>query len=445
MRVKIFSFLIILVFISSILSPGLKADRQKETNIDLNYVDHDPIVITDDSEFANYSTSGSGAFIDPYIIEGLRIVTDGVDAISVEDTTKYFEIRDCYFSTSRTNGTGINLDYVQTSTCKITNNTFFGCQDGINYGRGASLIKDNSFISVGTGIEHATFYTLENYTIVDNNVFSDCVFGIWVLFGGTMILQNNLFEGCYMAVNVQLGSFVHGLNNHFDGNSYGFYAWGSNFSLIGNLFENGMYEDFEIFSGYIHLESNTATNKGLIKVGGLTTIVNNTFLGGLDMRESTGSVIANNSFEGGPYGLMLTNSDNCSIIDNEFRENDGYGVQITNGSCLNIFKNVFYLNNNGSAQARDDGSNNLWYDPITETGNHWTVKNSEDIVDYDYYIPGSAGSVDLYPKIVFVIDELPITAPLTSDEPSDSNDSSFFVFPVIIGLVVIPLLRKKRR
>ena len=250
MRVKIFSFLIILVFISSILSPGLKADQQKETNINLNYLDHDTIVITDDSELANYSTSGSGIAIDPYIIEGLRIVTDGVDAIDIEDTTKYFEIRDCYFSTGRTNGTGIILSYVQTSTCKIINNTFFNCQDGISYGRGVSLIKDNSFISVGSGIEHASFYTLENYTIIDNNVFSVCTFGIWALFGGNMIVQNNLFEGCYMAVNIQLGGYVDILNNHFNGNSYGFYAWGSNYSLVGNLFENGMYEDFEIFSGY---------------------------------------------------------------------------------------------------------------------------------------------------------------------------------------------------
>lgn len=425
MRVQIFSFLIILVFISSILPPGLKADLQKETNLNLNYVDHDPIVITDDSELANISTSGSGTSIDPYIIESLRIVTNDETAISISSTTKYFEIRNCYFSTGKNNSAGIKLS-ISESTCKIINNTFFSCSDGIAFSIGASLIKDNSFISVGTGLEQVVFFsTKENYTLIENNGFIDCTFGIWSFFGEKLSIQNNFFESCYMAINNQIGNFFQILNNHFNYNSYGFYGWGFNFTLIGNLFENSMYEDFEIVSDYTLLEANTFNNKGLFKVGGFSTITNNTFKSGLDMRESTGSVIANNSFEGGPYGLMLTNSDNCSIYDNHFINNLGYALALKNGSNNYIHHNIFEENNDGNVQARDDGSDNFWYDPLTNTGNYWSDYSNEE----PYEIDGSANAIDPYPEEVATASEF--------------NFNYFFAFPVIISLVILVGYKRK--
>ena len=77
------------------LISGSKASLQNETTI--NYIDHGPIVIENNSELAAASTSGSGTEIDPYIIEGFNFTTDNGNAITITGITDFLEIRDCYF------------------------------------------------------------------------------------------------------------------------------------------------------------------------------------------------------------------------------------------------------------------------------------------------------------------------------------------------------------
>jgi hypothetical protein len=74
---------------------------------------------------------------------------------------------------------------------------------------------------------------------------------------------------------------------------------------------------------------------------------------------------------------------NCSIL----------GIALETGSRnISIIENWFGPNNTQNAQ--DDGEENLWYGEYWQMGNYWS--------DYSgigsYLIPGSAESVDLYPK-----------------------------------------------
>jgi parallel beta-helix repeat protein len=99
---------------------------------------------------------------------------------------------------------------------------------------------------------------------------------------------------------------------------------------------------------------------------------------------------------------------------NQVSNNGGYGIDISSGSNNRIFENAFIGNNGATgtynashAQARDDGTHNLWnYTYVyswDEPGNYWSdwttpdVVPPQDIVDYPYIIAGSAGAKDYYP------------------------------------------------
>ncbi len=74
---------------------------------------------------------------------------------------------------------------------------------------------------------------------------------------------------------------------------------------------------------------------------------------------------------------------NCSIL--------GIALE-TNSHNISIIENWFGPNNTQNAQ--DDGEENIWYDEYCQMGNYWSDYSGEG----PYLIPGSAGSVDLYPK-----------------------------------------------
>ena len=77
---------------------------------------HDPIVISDDSEFTseNGVVSGSGNESDPYIIENWEIALDAASEASagilISGTESHFVVRDAYIHGELYSGDGIRLE-----------------------------------------------------------------------------------------------------------------------------------------------------------------------------------------------------------------------------------------------------------------------------------------------------------------------------------------------
>ncbi|MBD3157531.1 MAG: hypothetical protein GF309_01970 [Candidatus Lokiarchaeota archaeon] len=89
-------------------------------------------------------------------------------------------------------------------------------------------------------------------------------------------------------------------------------------------------------------------------------------------------------------GFNLYDCTQCILQDNTIMNNDRMGVQIWMGSDNNvIFANDIHGN---SQNAEDNGTDNSWYE--SGVGNKWGDYDGEGY----YYIPGSAGSIDVYPE-----------------------------------------------
>lgn len=90
----------------------------------------DPISITSNAAFIGVASSGNGTVDDPYIIENLSITNNTANLIYIENTTAYFEIRNCLLNGTDGSYDGIvlnNTDYGNLST-----NDIFRCNYGIH-------------------------------------------------------------------------------------------------------------------------------------------------------------------------------------------------------------------------------------------------------------------------------------------------------------------------
>jgi len=151
-----------------------------------------------------------------------------------------------------------------------------------------------------------------------------------------------------------------------------------------------------------------------------TTIAQNVFrANGVLSRESADSSIIDNYVEGNAavqgHGIHLSNSHNFTIKGNELYElytglffesslsnitifnnlvhdNQWYGIELRE-TCegFRIYNNSFWYNDLGN--AIDNGNSNYWDDGIS-IGNQWDDYNGTGV----YVIPGSAGSVDHFPR-----------------------------------------------
>ena len=120
------------------------------------------------------------------------------------------------------------------------------------------------------------------------------------------------------------------------------------------------------------------------------TLFNNEI--GISLEESMECMISYNEISDNGYGVFLDASANSTIANNTIYENH-YGIYVTEGSLGNLM----YLNcliGQSVVNALDNGAYNLW-DDGPGRGNIWDDFNGTGM----YEIPGSAGSVDRFPRL----------------------------------------------
>ncbi len=346
----------------------------------INYIPHDSIEITNDSNFTDYGFPGYGNSTHPYIIENYEIITANDTGILISQTTMHFLIRNCYVNA---NINGIYIYNTALNTADLVNNTCMNNDVGIfiEGSRGNKLIENRC-----------------NYNLYGITVSSAI---------GTLISETtcdfNTFDGISLVENTDIVNIINSecSNNGRDGISLDFaqsvYIISSTCSANGN---NGiaLYSAFDVLitdnivstNDFHGISLDRSTNAD-VKNCSFT----NNRVDGIYVRETDSCSIFNNSVSGNRIAINIVTTDSSLITYNRVSNNELYALNLGFVSENNIMHHNNFTNNNigSESQAIDNGKNNLWYDEETLDGNWWSDLGS----DCTYKIDGKARSKDKYP------------------------------------------------
>ena len=351
------------------VSETLKNNNEPELKI-AGYWIVSPIIINGNSGWETASSTydwitGSGTWIDPYIIENVRIDGGYSDScILIRNSNVYFIIRNVtvYHSGAGSQDAGIVLNSVNKGT--LTNNSFSDNYNGVYivYGNNNTLSENIVSNNIKNGIY---LDSSNNNTVSGNTANINGDYGIRLASS-----FNNTVSGNTANNNGQFGIYlVYGHNNTISGNTannntyYGIHLWGY---------------DNNIVSG------NTANNNGYY---------------GIYLLYSDNNVVLRNDAHNSRAGITLAESIENEILGKICSNNWEWGILVHSDSALNIISKNNFTNN--YRHAKDDGYGNQWDNG--SIGNYWDnytgVDTDDDgIGESPYtYIFGSVGSQDNYP------------------------------------------------
>ena len=368
-------------------------------------IPHEPISVSNDTELANLASSGTGLFLDPFIIEDLAISTALGHGIHVKNTTSHFIIKNNFIDTNRVEGHfGIFLENVTSGTAILRNNTVQYSMKGIYVvNSSASIIEDNycywpywDNYHEASGIE---LYDSFN-SIIYNNTCLQNKYGIKIIFSDLTVVQSNT-----CSYNYGPGLMVQD---------------SSDLLIISNIFS--FNDDFFYSCAYCP-----------------TTLL---------------------------FGIYLSNVELTDIINNEIISNGYYGILIDADSSFNrVYTNsfidnfakwesyCFYVGCDGESysQAYDDGTTNLWFYEFINQGNYWNEFNELG----DYLINGLAETADELPlnenmELIATLDNTttdtadPSTTTIDDGPMIAEDDASLSFYEILGTFILIAFLLKKK-
>ena len=342
--------------------------------------------------------SGSGTWIEPYIIEDLTISGFGAISYGVEikNSDAFFIIRNCEIYNTLENG--IYLDFVNNSllinnNCskngyagiallyRCFNNTISGNTVNNNDANGIYLYEENNNNTISgntvndNGDTGISLHWYSNNTIITENIVNknvDIGIELYDYCGFNTILDNTMNNNGEKGINLE-------------------------YQCSNNTISNNIIENNKFFG--VYLESQCIKNTFIEN-----TIRNNSEGVYLDSRCNYNIISGNIISDNIQYGIYLIGGGEGEgnefnlIIDNLISQNN-IGVCIDSNSDNNtLFKNFFVEN---VKHAVDNGIDNKWNS--TTIGNYWDNHtgpddNKDGIVDIPYnYIGGTAGSIDYLP------------------------------------------------
>lgn len=208
-RVKQTHTLTILLFVVIILSTlpniyNLEIEGFSTSKLQISSL---PVEITKNEDFISYGFKGLGTVTEPYIIEDLEIENEvELPGITIENTTKYFVIRNCYINNLET---GIRITNIADETGIIHNNTIYECDNAIVVNKSNSLLIQSNLCNTSYYYGLSLFDS-NDCTISHNIIYWSRLHGIY--------LNNNSDNN-----NIYRNFFV--LNNCKIYHAHPYYAW----------------------------------------------------------------------------------------------------------------------------------------------------------------------------------------------------------------------------
>ncbi len=232
-----------------------------------SYIFHEPVNVSNDFELATVATSGSGTKLDPYVLQGWNITTNGVHGISIQHTSAHFIIRNCVIETGRIRHIyGIFINDTADNTAIITNNTCLNNDVGI-------LVKYSTNVNITDNLcnqnsHNGIWLYYSKNCIVSSNICNENYWeGIWLVYSNYSTIANNICKSNIWGIHVHLGSSNNSIHRNLieDSIRYAIHlSEGCNNNLIHhNIFlKNGYYESQAYDDGINNQWYNPATNKG---------------------------------------------------------------------------------------------------------------------------------------------------------------------------------------
>lgn len=190
------------------------------------YVDHEPIIISGDYELAQQAQqngwNGDGTDDNPFIIEGLMIVSEGHHCIRIESVTEYhFIVRNCRLVANDeswgvcirvygcVNGAVENCtmetgyqgaDFWQSNDCRLSKCNISGVGCGINLTETERILVDENWVE---DCWWALMLCMAYDTHVSDNYLRKSEVGVNSQFSGRTMLDNNTIVDNLTGFNVE--------------------------------------------------------------------------------------------------------------------------------------------------------------------------------------------------------------------------------------------------
>ncbi|MFW9974704.1 MAG: right-handed parallel beta-helix repeat-containing protein [Candidatus Thorarchaeota archaeon] len=468
---------------------GIIAAATNQDQLISSYAPHSPIIINSNLDFESQGWPGNGTQSNPFIIEGLSIVTDGKECINISHTDVFFVIRDCYISSVK-EWEGLYNRGV----------TFGDVTNGII----ERVVISKKWLAI-------TIFSSSNCSIIECEIYDSCLaIDINGCYGEDYpehcrVFNNTIYENkegihlyhvshCEIDRNNIVGDIclqetVECIvsNNRIDGSQATFWSYylcfyeAVNTIVVNNTMVNSGLEFDILYNPSLQLYNNTVNGKPIGYFTSLSdSIINPSDYGqiilidcnNVTVRDGTISntarsisfyscnecVIDNCTIYSCGFGATLCGSDHCSIIFSDFHDNKQWGIAITESSNTIVTRNIVYENqgkgvfvppmgsygnaiyhnmicSNGKGftisdgNSWDDSQNNVWDDGLS-LGNFWDDYTGTG----NYRIPGDALSVDRYPSRADSVSEsgLWVGFNINPSEPTE-NDT------VIVSVGVIDI------
>jgi len=282
-----------------------------------------------------------------------------------------------------------NDQTLQRNTCKDNS-------DGIEITSSSNSIFSNTCESnTAKGI---FFNEGSSGNLVETNTCSENLHGIYMLNTGSNTLRSNACSsntGKGIALYTATSSTLED-NDCSHNQEEGIYVGSlqeksSNIIIRRNDLENNSYGLILVESDHCTVSDNrlfSNVNDGLVLSHSATNII-------------TGNALGENEI----YGLRFGAVSSGNIVEkNDFEGNGNFAILLDSGSNNQVKYNRFADNNGAGVQASDNGSSNVW-DDNSGKGNYWSdyttrypaATNDGVAWNTDYDIAGSAGAEDSSP------------------------------------------------
>lgn len=353
----IFFVLVLLLQFSSNWTTGM--NDENEQIIELNLTLSDGIRIND-ANISSYSSSGTGASDDPYIIENLIIDTTDSLAVEFYYVTSYFILRDsslkgatygvyminvalgvsqvinCTIEGGLSIG-GINSHYMTIHNCTLR------ATQGSSFSRGLKFTKNVVDITGKYSSSHLRI-TDEN-NIIEDNVFYGDSSAIRINSILNSSIRNNILNGAGFYFYEDTVANI--LNNTYENNIIN----GKPFRLFYNQLDetitgNQYGQIFIINSINVDIEGYEMNNVNMgIQVHNCTNIsirnVNGTGKNGIEARTVEGLLIENCNWNGDDDGTQLWEV-NDAIVQNNYFANFRYTIKCDLSDNIQIHNNTIF-------------------------------------------------------------------------------------------------------
>lgn len=354
---------VLLLQFSSNWTTGMKVDNEQKTEFNLTLTDG---IRINDANISSYSSSGTGASDNPYIIENLIIDTTDSLAVEFYYVTSYFILRDSSLkgATYGVYMTNVALGVSQVINCIIEGGlsigginshymTVYNCTlragQGSLFSRGLNFTKNVVEITGPYG--SSTMHIRDENNIIEDNLIYGDSSAVRLNDITSSTIKNNILIGAgfYIYENQVTDVLSNAFeNNIVNGKPYGFLYNRSEETITGNQYGQ-IYivnsidiniEGYEMNDVNVGMQVHNCTNVSIRNV-------NVTGMDGIEAKTIEGLLIENCNWNGDDDGTDLDGVNNAIIQNN-------YIANFRNGIKCDFVDNI-QIHNNTIFNATDEG------------------------------------------------------------------------------------------